>query len=110
MICREFSTFWQIGTCCIRIFSAYGPGLKKQLLWDISQKLKADGALNLFGTGNETRDFIYIDDLVRLIDIAIRNSDFKADVLLAASGKEISIREVAETMVDLLALRTRNKV
>lgn len=63
-ICEEFYRFWGVSTCSVRIFSAYGPGLKKQLLWDISCKLLNDGPLHLFGTGEETRDFIYISDLV----------------------------------------------
>lgn len=102
-ICDEFTRFWGIKTCCIRIFSAYGPGLKKQLLWDISQKLKSDGPLMLFGTGKETRDFIHIDDLVRLIDTVIRNAAFDADVINAASGVETAISRVAETMVELIS-------
>jgi dTDP-glucose 4,6-dehydratase/UDP-glucose 4-epimerase len=102
-ICEEFYRFWNVKTCCIRIFSAYGPGLKKQLLWDISQKLKDEGPLSLFGTGRETRDFIHIDDLVNLIDVVIRKAQFQGDFINAANGVETSIREIAECMVDEIA-------
>jgi len=40
-ICREFYEFHKIPTCSLRIFSVYGPGLQKQLFWDL---LKRPGA------------------------------------------------------------------
>ena len=39
-ICEEYSRFWNIQTCSLRIFSAYGPRLKKQLFWDLFHKIK----------------------------------------------------------------------
>ncbi len=102
-ICDEFYRFWGVATCSLRIFSAYGPGLRKQLLWDISRKLASDGPLQLFGTGDETRDFIYISDLVRLIAVVVERAPFKADVINAASGVQTTIRRVAETMVEIMA-------
>lgn len=50
----------------IRIFSVYGNGLQKQLLWDTCNKLKNIGnstTLSCFGTGNEERDWIHISDV-----------------------------------------------
>lgn len=38
MIGEEFYNYYNIPNCSLRIFSAYGPRLKKQLLWDIFQK------------------------------------------------------------------------
>jgi UDP-glucose 4-epimerase len=64
-ICEEFNRFYNIQTCSVRIFSAYGNGLKKQLFWDISQKLSKNNEVVLFGTGMESRDFIHIDSCKR---------------------------------------------
>lgn len=96
--CREFADFSNLKTCCIRIFSAYGPGLKKQLLWDIAQKIEKFGDIELFGTGNETRDFIYIDDLVHAIDCVIKHSGFNCDFVNVANGYQIKISEIADLM------------
>lgn len=98
IICKEFYTFWSIKTVCIRIFSAYGPGLKKQLLWDISQKIQTEDSIELFGTGKETRDFIYISDLIELIECVILKADFKGEVINAANASQITISEIAEFM------------
>lgn len=103
MICREFYQFWNIRTACIRIFSAYGPGLKKQLLWDISQKAKNNYTIELFGTGEETRDFIYIDDLVQLIERVIRNDLFTGEIINAANGKQIKVSTIANLVKKALS-------
>ena len=79
-----------------RVFSAYGEGLKKQLLWDMYNKVVDFGELELFGTGEETRDYIYIDDLCQAL-ILIANSDLDAGhIFNVANGEEISIKYVAE--------------
>lgn len=103
-ICREFTEYWQIKTCCIRIFSAYGPRLKKQLLWDICQKVQKVGDLVLFGTGQETRDFIYVSDVVSVINQVIHCSDFCCDIVNAANGKQITIARIAYLMVATMGL------
>ena len=98
MICEEFSRFCGIQTCCLRIFSAYGPGLKKQLFWDLYHKVKGQDEPTLWGTGRESRDFIYISDIVRIVELAITNSKFNGEMVNVANGKQITIAEVAETV------------
>lgn len=57
-----------VPTAVIRFFSVYGPGLRKQLPWELGKKILTGGDdIALFGTGNETRDFLHIDDAVGLI-------------------------------------------
>ena len=97
MICEEYSRFWNVKTCCLRIFSAYGPRLKKQLFWDLYQKIKDQDDPTLWGTGRESRDFIYISDIVRIVDLAINYSKFDGEVVNVANGRQITIAEVAET-------------
>lgn len=102
-VCEEYYRFWGIQTCCVRIFSAYGPGLKKQLLWDLHNKFAKEEKVILWGTGEESRDFIYIDDLISALNVVISHSSFAADVVNVANGKQISVREVAETYKRIIA-------
>ena len=94
-ICKEFYDFYDIRTCSLRIFSVYGPGLKKQLFWDLYNKAKKGVPFSLFGTGNESRDFIYILDLVKAIELVAGHSAFSADVINVANGEEIMIKNIA---------------
>lgn len=96
-VCRDFYTNYNIPTCSLRIFSAYGPGLQKQLFWDLFQKSKQTRTVSLYGTGKESRDFIFISDLVKAIACAVEKASFKNDIINVANGQEITIAKVAET-------------
>lgn len=98
MICEEYSRFWGVQVCCLRIFSAYGPRLKKQLFWDLYHKIKEQDEPTLWGTGRESRDFIYISDIVKIVELAISHSKFNGEVVNVANGKQITISEVADTV------------
>ncbi|RYD80759.1 MAG: NAD-dependent epimerase/dehydratase family protein, partial [Sphingobacteriales bacterium] len=101
-VCKEYAHYFGLKTCSARIFSAYGPGLKKQLLWDICQKAKQSDTVNLFGTGNESRDFIYVADIVQTLRLLISEASFTGDIFNIANGIEITVRELAETILHQL--------
>jgi UDP-glucose 4-epimerase len=93
---KEYHRFFGIATCNLRIFSAYGPGLRKQLFWDLFEKAKQNTSISLFGTGNETRDFIYIEDLLQVLSCIINNAPFDGESYNAASGIESKICDVVK--------------
>lgn len=93
LICKEFYQIYDIRTCSLRVFSAYGPGLKKQLFWDWHEKIQTSSHIELYGTGRESRDFIFIDDLVNAIDVVVENANFLADTINIGNGKEVYIEE-----------------
>jgi len=88
----EYSRFFGLKTCSLRVFSAFGEGLKKQLFWDLYQKSRAVNSITLFGNGNESRDFIYIADLIHLVEIIINKAPFAGEVYNLANGEEITIK------------------
>ena len=102
LMLSNYSRMFKIGTCSLRVFSAYGPGQKKLLFWDIYQKSKQDSKIRLYGTGDESRDYIYIDDLCSAIEIVISKAEFCGEAINVATGKESRIREVAQNFVRLL--------
>lgn len=93
LICEEFHKQFNLFTCSLRIFSAFGIGLKKQLFYDLYNKSKLNKQVKLFGTGNESRDFIYIDDLAQAIYKVAINTEYKSDIINVANGQEISIKD-----------------
>ena len=106
MICEEFFRFFNIPTCSIRIFSAYGEGLNKQLFWDLFQKTKNGKEIVLFGTGRESRDFIYISDLVNAIELVAINSCFEGENINVGNGEEVFIEDCVAEFYSLF----KNKV
>jgi len=97
-----YSVKYNLRACSLRVFSVYGPGLRKQLFWDIFQKAKKNSSVVLYGTGKESRDFIFIDDLLRAINSVISNANFKGEVINVASGEETIINYAAALFLSLL--------
>lgn len=95
-LCLYFNRVHGYHTRIVRIFSAYGNGLRKQLMWDTYQKYSSNGKIKLFGTGNETRDFIHITDIMQAVRL-ILSYQGPEEIFNVANGEEVSIREVADT-------------
>lgn len=102
MLCQQFYQYFGIATCSLRIFSAYGPGLKKQLLWDVYQKSQHAASITLFGTGYESRDFIFVTDIIRAIDSVLQFGDFDGRAYNLASGIETTVNEVVAELLNVL--------
>ena len=100
LLLTQYHKFFGLNTCSLRVFSAYGPRLKKQLFWDLYQKSLQSDVISLFGTGNETRDFIYINDLLEIIDLVIQHSTFQGSIYNVASNQEITIAEAAQVFIN----------
>ncbi len=96
----EYHKFFGLHTCSLRVFSAYGNGLKKQLFWDLHQKTLHNDNIELFGTGEESRDFIFIDDLIQTVALIIEKAPFEGDIFNIASGDETKIKEVVKVFFD----------
>ncbi len=102
LICEEYASFFGIKSSNLRIFSAYGPRLKKQFFWDLYNKLKTDEDLVLLGTGNESRDFIFVEDIAKCVELIIENRQHNPQIINVASGIETSIRSAAQLFCDLI--------
>jgi UDP-glucose 4-epimerase len=100
LLLTEYHNFFGLNTCSLRVFSAYGPRLKKQLFWDLYQKAIKEETVSLFGTGNETRDFIFIDDLIQILDLVIHNSPFQGSIYNVASQVETRIADAAQIFIN----------
>jgi UDP-glucose 4-epimerase len=94
-ICKEYSKIYGLHISVVRPFSVYGPGLRKQLIWDICTKLAVSDSISLFGTGNESRDFIHVSDMVKAMDAITDIENADGLVYNLAAGKEVTIQEIA---------------
>ncbi len=96
IICKKYYSLYKIKTISLRVFAVYGERLTKQLFWDIYGKIQKSNDITLFGTGNESRDFINIRDLVNAIDVIINKGDFNGETYNVSSGIETTIKEAAQ--------------
>ena len=97
--CRGWASSFGIPAVVVRLFSVYGPGLTKQLLWDLCCKLEAGTpTVVLGGTGDELRDWTHIDDVVRALAAAAPLASPDMPVVNAGTGEAGSVRRIAEAV------------
>lgn len=94
-MCRYFKKNYGMDVKVARIFSAYGAGLKKQIFWDMHCKAESTGRLEMFGTGNESRDYIHVDDVAQALYL-LATTESKDIIFNVANGEEVTIRQVTE--------------
>jgi UDP-glucose 4-epimerase len=83
----------------VRLFSVYGPGLRKQLLWDACTRLAhGEKELKLGGTGAELRDWFHVDDVARLMLWAADRASSSADVFNGGTGEATPVRDIAQRL------------
>lgn len=92
-LCLSYARHYGLSTAVVRLFSVYGVGLRKQLLWDACSKM-ARGELSFFGTGNERRDWIHVDDAVSLLSLAAKNASSECPVINGGTGEAVTNREI----------------
>jgi UDP-glucose 4-epimerase len=100
MLCSEYHKLYGLQVAIIRPFSVYGNGLRKQLLWDVCNKIQQEKTISLFGTGKESRDFIHIRDLCHLLDCVVEKSKFNAEIYNAANGAQVTIETIVALLTD----------
>ncbi|MDI7276658.1 MAG: NAD-dependent epimerase/dehydratase family protein [Anaerolineae bacterium] len=90
---------WGIETVILRVFNAYGPGqaLPPTHAPVIPQFLKqalGGGSLVVYGSGEQTRDFVYVLDVVDALQAASTAAGVDRTVINVGSGVEVSINEL----------------
>ena len=99
LVCEEFARIYALPATVVRIFSAYGPGLRRQVIWDICRQALAESALHLHGTGSESRDFIHAADVARALHCVVKNAPCTGEIYNLASGVETTIAALAEKIL-----------
>ena len=108
-LCQSYSEKFGLKISIVRLFSVYGIGLKKQLLWDACKKIQnSKDEVVFWGTGEETRDFIHISDVLYLFDILLKKDD-KFTLVNGGTGIKYTIKNIVEIIKDLINPNIRIK-
>jgi UDP-glucose 4-epimerase len=86
---RQFGT----SAAIVRLFSVYGCGLRKQLLWDACRKF-ANHEPVFMGTGDEVRDWLHVEDAAELLLVAAEHASADCPTVNGGSGVGTTVREV----------------
>ncbi len=94
----------------LRIFSTYGPGLKRQIVYDLIEKLeKNPHELEILGDGTQSRDMTYISDQIQNIIKIVNNTNFAGEVYNLGSGIKYTTKQIAQAITTAMNLESQLK-
>jgi UDP-glucose 4-epimerase len=94
-LCRSYARTFGIRAAIVRLFSVYGLGLRKQLLWDACTKL-TKGEAGFAGTGEELRDWLDVQDAAALLVTAAGRASAECPIVNGGCGRAASVRTIVE--------------
>lgn len=98
-LCQEYSHIFGLSTAVLRLFSVYGEGLRKQLLWDCGVKLMSGADVIEFGgSGEELRDWVHVDDAVRMMHQAAALASAESPLFNGGSGIGVRVRDIVNQL------------
>jgi len=92
-LCQMYAQEYHVAVAVVRLFSIFGEGLRKQLLWDACNKLVA-GDLTFSGSGTEVRDWLHVRDAAKLLADAADFAHVNCPTINGASGEGVAVRDV----------------
>lgn len=103
--CSAYYRTFGIETLALRFGNVYGPGSghKNSVVAKFIQQAIRGETLEIYGDGGQTRDFIYIDDLVRAIRLAAAVDGIGGEVFQIATNAETTVSEIVNMLLPILA-------
>lgn len=93
-----YSQLYGIPATSVRLFSVFGPRQRKQVIYDLLRKLRANPqSLEVLGDGSQARDFVYATDVAQAMCLAATVAPGRGEVYNVASGATHTIADVVDT-------------
>ena len=104
--CEYFIKKENINIVILRLCSVFGPGLKRQIIYELIKKSLLDKKSNIVLNGKKTdkREFLYIDDLIKILN-KIKKNKIKSGIYNISTGKHILISEIFNILKKNLNLK-----
>ncbi len=103
--CLAYFNSYRVETVSLRFGNVYGPlsGLKNSVVAKFIKRAMKGEALEIYGDGDQTRDFIFVDDLIDAVYRASTAPDASGQIFQIATGRETSVNEMVEVLLPVLA-------
>jgi UDP-glucose 4-epimerase len=108
---KTIGRLWGIETVTLRIFNAYGPGQHLPadhppvIPYFLRQAVKG-GSLVVHNSGTQTRDFVYLDDVVTALVRAGAAADVDGKTINIGSGREHSVLDLVNSVIEVTDAKT----
>jgi len=99
--CESYGRHFGLAVAVVRLFSVYGAGLRKQLLWEAAQMIRL-GRPEFFGTGEEMRDWLHVRDASALLLAAADNASSAVPIVNGGTGTGVTVRDILSELFGCL--------
>ncbi|MCB0210991.1 MAG: NAD-dependent epimerase/dehydratase family protein [Anaerolineae bacterium] len=98
---QTIGELWNIETVSLRIFNCYGPGQSippthPPVIPQFMRQILEEGSLVVYGNGTQTRDFIYVDDVVEALIAAATADGISRQVINIGTGVGTNINQLIQ--------------
>ncbi len=95
-LCSAYYHSFGLKTTALRFANLYGPysDHKTSVIAKFIEWIRTETPFTVFGDGNQTRDFVHVDDVSQAIQLSLESQKSQGEVFQIASGKETSINEL----------------
>lgn len=105
---KMYNRVFGLKTGAYRIFSTYGPGLKRQVVYDLVKKCIVDNnKVNVIGCGKEARDLSYVVDQAKAIDFLAETVNPQGNVFNIGSGEVQSVDQIIQEVSGYLSINPK---
>ncbi len=108
---HTIGALWGIETVALRVFNAYGPGQPlaashPPVVPHFLRQVSHGGSMVIHGKGEQTRDFVYLDDVVAAMVAAASAPTINRSVINIGSGTETSIQSLGQSVLEAAGLKS----
>ena len=102
--CSAYFRSYGIDTVALRFGNVYGPGSlhKSSVVAKFIRQALNGETLEIYGDGTQTRDFIYIDDLIEAVRLAATVESIGGEAFQIATNRETTVGEMTEILEKIL--------
>ena len=102
--CSAYYRTYGIETVALRFGNVYGPGSlhKDSVVARFIKRALSGKDLEIYGDGTQTRDFIYIDDLIRAVRLAAECGGVGGEIFQVATSSETTVGEMATLLAEIM--------
>lgn len=105
-LCNLYASNFEVPTVSLRYFTVYGPGQRPDMAFTrFALSAARGGEITVYGTGEQVRDFTYVDDVVEANMLAATHEVAPGTVLNVAGGSHTSVNEVLNIFEELAEAR-----
>jgi len=103
--CSAYHGTFGVDTVALRFGNVYGPlsGHKSSVVAKFIRRAMERKTLEIYGDGQQTRDFIHTDDLTRAIMLAATQSDVGGEIFQIATNSETTVNELTDLILQALS-------